>query len=101
MGQVRKARGIALDPQRRQFTAFSNTALYSPLAYLPQSAVIWAAGLGKASPLVMFYLARVANLIVYLLMAATAVGLAPIQKWTLVLVAPRADVRLPGGLALG
>ena len=43
--KIDKARGIALDPQRQQFTAFSNTVLYSPVPYLPQSAVILAARL--------------------------------------------------------
>ena len=82
-----RPRGIALDPQRRQFTGFSNTALYSPVPYLPQSAAIWAARLWRPAPLTMLYLARVANLIVYLLLAAAAVRLVPIHKWTLAMVA--------------
>ena len=85
--KIDKAAGIALDPQRQQFTVFSNTALYSPAAYLPQSLVIWAARPWQPAPLALFYLARAANLIVYVLLAATAVRLAPIQKWTLALVA--------------
>ena len=85
--KIGKAEGIALDPQRRQFTGFANTALYSPVAYLPQSAAIVAARLWGPAPLTMLYLARVANLIVYLLLTSAAVRLAPIQKWTLTLVA--------------
>lgn len=82
-----KAWGIALDPQRKQFIAFPNTALYSPVPYVPQSLAIWAARLCGPGPLAMLYLARVASLIAYLLLAATAVRLAPIHKWTLALVA--------------
>ena len=85
--KIEKARGISLDPQRQQFTAFANTALYSPVPYLPQSVAIWAARFGELSPLAMLYLARAANLIVYLLLAAAAVRLAPIHKWALALVA--------------
>ena len=85
--KIDKAAGIPLDPQRRQFTGFANTALYSPVAYLPQSAAIGAARLSGAAPLTMLYLARVANLIVYLFLASAAVRLAPIHKWTLTLVA--------------
>ena len=47
--------------------------------------------LGRAplepAPLTMLYLGRVANLIAYLLLAATAVRLVPIHKWTMALVA--------------
>ncbi len=63
--KINKASSIALDPQRQRFTVFSNTALYSPVPYLPQSAAIWAARPWEPAPLTMLYLARVANLIVY------------------------------------
>ena len=85
--KIDKAADIPLDPQRRRFTVFSNTALYSPLPYLPQSAVICCGRLCQLAPLRLFYLARAANLVAYLLLAATAVRLAPIQKWTMALVA--------------
>ena len=85
--RIEKAAGISLDPQRRRFTAFSNMALYSPVPYLPQSAAMWAARPWGPAPLTMLYLARLANLLVYLLLATTAVRVAPIHKWTLALVA--------------
>ena len=85
--KIDKAARITLDPQRREFTDFSNTALYSPVPYLPQAAVIWAARPWQPAPLTLLYLARVANLIVYLFLAATAVRLVPIHKWTMALVA--------------
>ena len=85
--KIEKALGIPLDPQRQQFISFSNTALFSPVPYLPQSLAICVARLWGPAPLAMLYLARTANLIVYLLLAAAAVRLAPIHKWTLALVA--------------
>jgi len=85
--KITKALGIALDPQRQQYVIFVNTALYSPVPYLPQSAVIWAARFWRPAPLMILYLARVANLIVYLLLAAAAVRLMPIHKWTMAMVA--------------
>ena len=78
--KIDKATGIPLDPQRRQFTAFPNTALYSPVPYLPQSAAIGPRGFCEPAPLTMLYLARIANLIVYLFLAAAAVRLAPIHN---------------------
>jgi uncharacterized membrane protein len=85
--KINKARLIALDPQRTGFNVFSNTALYTPVPYLPQAAAILAARRWEPAPLTMFYLARIANLIVYLLLAAAAVRITPIHKWTLALVA--------------
>jgi uncharacterized membrane protein len=79
--------GTRLEPARQEFTVFSNTALYSPVAYLPQSLVIWAARCCELPPLKMLYLARFANLIVYLALAAAAVRLTPIHKWTLAMTA--------------
>src|SRR5208282_3151242 len=43
--KIEKAFGISLDPQRRRFISFPNTALYSPVPYMPQSAAILAARL--------------------------------------------------------
>jgi uncharacterized membrane protein len=85
--KIKRAWDIPLDPKRRQFTAFSNTALYSPVPYVPQAAAIWAAGFWQPPPLAMLYLARMAGLAVYLLSAALAVRFAPVLKWTLALVA--------------
>jgi uncharacterized membrane protein len=85
--RIKSASGIALEPQRRQFISFSNTALYSPVPYLPQSLAIGVARLCRLPPLAMFYLARMANLIAYLLLTAVAVRVIPIHKWTLAMVA--------------
>ncbi len=53
--RIKSASGIALEPQRRQFISFSNTALYSPVPYLPQSLAIGVARLCRLPPLAMFY----------------------------------------------
>jgi uncharacterized membrane protein len=82
-----QAAQIPLDPARRQFVAFSNTALYSPIAYLPQTAAICLARFWAMGPIRLLYVARIANLVMYLLLASAAVRLAPIHKWTLALAA--------------
>jgi uncharacterized membrane protein len=85
--RIKSALGIALEPQRRQFISFSNTALYSPVPYLPQSLVVGVARFCGLPPLAMFYLARMANLLSYLLLAAVAVRVIPVHKWTLAMLA--------------
>jgi uncharacterized membrane protein len=85
--KINKASRIALDSERQRFTVFSNTVLYSPLPYLPQAAAIFAGRLWGPAPLALLYMGRVANLIAYLFLAAAAVRLMPIQKWTLAMVA--------------
>jgi len=85
--KIERASGIPLDPQRQEFSGFPNTALYTPVPYLPQSAAIWLARHWELPPLWLLYVARIGNLIVYLLLAAAAVRFTPIQKWTLALVA--------------
>ena len=85
--KISKASQIVLDPQRRQFTVFNNTALYTPVPYLPQAAAIGVARFWGPAPLTLLYLARSANLVAYLLLAAAAVRITPIQKWTLAMVA--------------
>jgi len=66
-----------LDPDRREFVDFTGAAFYSPLPYLPQAAAI---GFGRAigaGPLVLFYMARLANAIATVSMLAWALRLMP------------------------
>jgi uncharacterized membrane protein len=85
--KIKRAFAIPLAPEQQQFTRFANTALYSPVPYLPQSLAILAARRWQPAPLTLFYLARIANLIVYVLLAAAAVRQTPVQKWTMAMVA--------------
>ena len=86
-GKIRQALDIPLDPARQQYTTFENTVLYSPVPYLPATAAVWIGRMAEISPLRLLYLGRIANLIAYLALAAAAVYVMPVQKWTLALVA--------------
>lgn len=75
-----------LNPGQTQFLTFINTALYSPVPYLPQAAGIW---LGRAlvlPPIYILYLGRLTNLVVVMLLLALAVRLMPMQKWAMAAV---------------
>ncbi len=69
-----------LDPDRREFIDFSGAALYSPLPYLPQIIAIAVGRWAGAGPLVMLYLARLANVLVALVLLSWAVRLMPIGR---------------------
>ncbi|MBL7826214.1 MAG: DUF2142 domain-containing protein [Saprospiraceae bacterium] len=64
--------------QQRRFTDFANTAIYIPAAYTPQAAAIAAVRLLGASPLQCLYAARLANLLVWLMLVFASVRLLPL-----------------------
>ncbi len=71
---------IPLDAQNRQFTDFSNTAMYAPTAYLPQVLAISIGKFLKRGPLSIFYLSRFLTLIFWLSIVYTALKILPIQR---------------------
>lgn len=77
-----------LDAADRVPTAFQNTALYSPLSYLPQALGIRLVRLSPfASPLMLLYGARAFNLAVWIFLCYWAVKISPMAKWALFLLA--------------
>ena len=78
---------LALRPEERTFLEFPTTAIFSPVPYLPQAAGITAGRLAGATPLVAYYLGRLANLLAYLLLAYLAVRSAHGQPWLFAMVA--------------
>ena len=80
---------------RRVFHDFRNTALYPPLTYAPQAVAI---GVGRTiglSNLALMYLARLANLAVFLTLVALALRRFPRSPWF-----PAAVVLLPATMFL-
>lgn len=76
------------DAADRVPVAFQNTALYSPLAYLPQAVGIRLARLySLASPVVLLYGARAFNLAVWIFLCYWAIKITPIAKWAFFLLA--------------
>jgi len=75
-----RLRAIPLDPGGRVFVDFTGAAAYPPLAYLPQAAGI---GIGRAfgaGPLMLLYLARIANALTAIAVLSVAIGLMPVGQ---------------------
>lgn len=76
-----------LQPEKRQFVDFNNTAVFSPLPYLPQALALRLAIPFELSPLVMMYVGRLANTVVSIVLIFMAVKTAPVFKRVIILVA--------------
>ena len=72
---------------RRVFTDFQNTALYPPLTYAPQTVAIAVGRTVGLSNLALMYLARLADLAVFLALAAYAAVRFPRSPWLVIGVA--------------
>lgn len=77
----------SLQVNNKLFANFSNTALYSPIPYLPQTIGIV---LGKSfylSPLILMYLGRLSNLLISVFITFLAIKITPAFKWVFFLLA--------------
>ena len=70
--------GRPLDPNRREFVDFTSAAFFSPMGYVPQAIAIVGGRSAGAGPLMLLYLARLANALVALVLVSSAVWLMPI-----------------------
>lgn len=78
---------ISLKKREKLFWNFANTALYSPIPYLPQAIGI---ALGKVfylSPIILMYLGRLTNLLISVYITFLAIKIAPAFKWVFFLLA--------------
>ncbi len=78
---------LPLNEERRTFIHFPNTALYSPLPYLPQAFGIAFGKMLHSSPLALMYLGRIANLFIWGALVYFAIKITPIGKWFFFLLA--------------
>lgn len=72
---------MPFDDLKPQFVDFPNTALYSPIAYLPQALAIT---LGKnigLKPVMLLYLARLTMFLLWLCVVFYVIKILPIYKW--------------------
>jgi uncharacterized membrane protein/Tfp pilus assembly protein PilF len=79
--------GISLDAGDREFVPFSNSAIHSPLTYLPQSAAIFLTRRFTSSALLCLYAGRLLNLLAVTAMTFFAIRLTPVAKWGFVTLA--------------
>jgi len=66
---------------------YSPTLPYPPLPYLASALVMAVAKLFEASPLLLMYLGRLINLLVWVVLVYLAIKITPIHKWVFLLLA--------------
>jgi uncharacterized membrane protein len=76
-----------IDVSQQSFTPFSNTALYAPIAYLPQAIGMAIGTYFQTPPLVLLYLGRLLNLFAWSILVYWSITLLPFNKWLFVLLA--------------
>jgi len=76
-----------LDAENRTFIDFPNTALYSPVPYIPQTLGILTGKIFDLSPIVLMYMGRIFNLIVWIVLVYFSIKITPIFKWLFLLLA--------------
>lgn len=76
-----------LEPSYAYNIAFEGAAIYSPVSYAPQAVGIGIGRLFEASPLLLIWLGRLGNLLVWVCLVYFAVRLLPFAKWLLILLA--------------
>lgn len=78
---------VPLESNNKVFIAFPNTAVYSPIPYLPQIIGITLGKTINLTPILIMYVGRVCNLLVWLVLGYFAIKVIPICKWTFFLLA--------------
>jgi uncharacterized membrane protein len=77
---------MPLNEHDKDFIAFPNTVVYTPIPYTPQVLGILVGKIFDASPLMLFYFARIFNLLFFLALAYWAIKITPIHKWVFCLL---------------
>lgn len=76
-----------LKPAKETSYDFTSTAGYSPIVYVPQSLSILLGRLLRMPPMVLLYLAKLANLTTWIVLGVLAIRLIPRKKWAVVFIA--------------
>ncbi len=85
--EIKKTSEISLNAFDKVFTDFPNTALYTPVSYIPQSIAIFILRLLNCKPLYMLYLVRIITLLFWITLVYFAIKIIPFQKWLFVILA--------------
>lgn len=72
---------ISLNDKEKKFYDFNNTAMYSPICYLPAAFALSILKIFDTPPLYAFYGARLATLFFWIVMIYYAIKIIPIYKW--------------------
>lgn len=95
LSAVQQALSLPLDEADRRFLDFPNTAIYAPTAYIPQAIGIAFARYFTGRCLVLFYAARLANLLFWTALLWAALQRMPFQRQSMAFLA-----LLPASLAI-
>jgi uncharacterized membrane protein len=77
---------VPLNREDRRFASFPNTVLYSPVPYVPQAVGIAIGKVFDATPLVLMYLGRLANLLCAAFCVWLAIRITPVFKHVFLLL---------------
>lgn len=95
LAEMREVLSLPLEPGQQQFTDFPNTAIYAPTGYFTQALGIVFARYFTDRVLLLFYAARLFNLLCWIALAWAALRAMPFQKQTLAFLA-----LMPASLAI-
>jgi len=84
---IQEQLSVPLDEDEKTFVDFPNTALYSPISYIPQSVSIFILKNLNLPALIIFYGARLFTLLTWILCIWLAIRITPIFKWLFTLLA--------------
>lgn len=85
--KVKHSFSIKTDVKNRKFIEFPNSALYSPICYFSQVGGVMLGSIISDRLIITYYLGRLGNLILYLLMVYFAIKIIPFYKLPLLCVA--------------
>lgn len=80
-GLMNEALNMPLDKHNKEYTMFPNMALYAPVLYFPQAIGIAIGKPFNLPPVLLLYLARVFNLLFWVLLMYKAISWMPFNKW--------------------
>lgn len=78
---------LPLNSNNRVFLRFPNISLFFPITHSPQAFGMAIGRLFNLSPLVLLYMGRICNLLVWTLLVYLAIKIIPFYKWLLLLLA--------------
>jgi uncharacterized membrane protein len=77
---ILNSKKITLQPKDIIFTDFPNTALYSPVSYVPQSITMFFLRLFRCSPFYLLYVSRLTTLFFWIFLMYLSIRIIPVQK---------------------
>lgn len=84
---IKNLLSLPLNPNTKISIDISHVVIYPPIPYLASALIISIIKFFNSSPLIMLYLGRLANLLVWILLVYLAIKITPVNKWIFLLLA--------------